>query len=477
MHNSTSIPSYPTRCTTFLDDLAKDIHDSRHLNGNTNGSRANEPGVIPPRALVPLDIIIVGAGLGGLATSIALSRRGHKVRVLEQATALGEVGAGIQIPSNSSRILLDWGLGSFLKGKVVEPENITFRRWEDGSAVGFTKLIPEFQKSFDAPYYVVHRADFHDAMHKLALELGVEVLVSSRVVRYNSEDAAVETANGRKYSGDLVIAADGVKSLARAVIIGTTASPPVPTGFAAYRATVDVEKMKEDPEIAWLLETSALNVWIGEDRHVMTYTIAGGRSFNMVLSHIDHTDMVTWRQENVVQDIRDSFAGWDPCLMKIIHLIDKGLKWPLLSGEVLNRWLDPSGKLLLIGDAAHAMVPYMSQGAAMAVEDGAALGEILSIVEHKSQIHSALSVFERVRMQRTSQMQEASLLNGKIWHFADGPEQRARDASMRAEVEGKQFISSPNQWSDPVTQWWAYGYRAADEVVKAWKESLSAKNL
>ncbi|KAI5207273.1 hypothetical protein E4T38_03374 [Aureobasidium subglaciale] len=445
MHNSTSIPSYPTRCTTFLDDLAKDIHDSRHLNGNTNGSRANEPGVIPPRALVPLDIIIVGAGLGGLATSIALSRRGHKVRVLEQATALGEVGAGIQIPSNSSRILLDWGLGSFLKGKVVEPENITFRRWEDGSAVGFTKLIPEFQKSFDAPYYVVHRADFHDAMHKLALELGVEVLVSSRVVRYNSEDAAVETANGRKYSGDLVIAADGVKSLARAVIIGTTASPPVPTGFAAYRATVDVEKMKEDPEIAWLLETSALNVW--------------------------------FEQENVVQDIRDSFAGWDPCLMKIIHLIDKGLKWPLLSGEVLNRWLDPSGKLLLIGDAAHAMVPYMSQGAAMAVEDGAALGEILSIVEHKSQIHSALSVFERVRMQRTSQMQEASLLNGKIWHFADGPEQRARDASMRAEVEGKQFISSPNQWSDPVTQWWAYGYRAADEVVKAWKESLSAKNL
>ncbi|KAI5241768.1 hypothetical protein E4T42_07892 [Aureobasidium subglaciale] len=445
MHNSTSIPSYPTRCTTFLDDLAKDVHDSRHLNGNTNGSRANEPGVIPPRALVPLDIIIVGAGLGGLATSIALSRRGHKVRVLEQATALGEVGAGIQIPSNSSRILLDWGLGSFLKGKVVEPENITFRRWEDGSAVGFTKLIPEFQKSFDAPYYVVHRADFHDAMHKLALELGVEVLVSSRVVRYNSEDAAVVTANGRKYSGDLVIAADGVKSLARAVIIGTTASPPVPTGFAAYRATVDVEKMKEDPEIAWLLETSALNVW--------------------------------FEQENVVQDIRDSFAGWDPCLMKIIHLIDKGLKWPLLSGEVLNRWLDPSGKLLLIGDAAHAMVPYMSQGAAMAVEDGAALGEILSIVEHKSQIHSALSVFERVRMQRTSQMQEASLLNGKIWHFADGPEQRARDASMRAEVEGKQFISSPNQWSDPVTQWWAYGYRAADEVGKAWKESLSAKNL
>lgn len=153
------------------------------------------------------------------------------------------------------------------------------------------------------------------------------------------------------------------------------------------------------------------------------------------------------------------------------------MKWPLLSGSPVRRWLAPSGKLLIIGDAAHAMVPYMSQGAAMAVEDGAALGEILSVVTDRTEILAALRVFEQVRMLRAGQMQEASLLNGKIWHFADGPEQRARDESMQAEVEGKHYNSSANQWSDPVTQWWAYGYKAGDEVLKAWKRSLSVSTL
>jgi salicylate hydroxylase len=157
-------------------------------------------------------------------------------------------------------------------------------------------------------------------------------------------------------------------------------------------------------------------------------------------------------------------------LVKIIHMIDHALKWPLLSGVPLSSWISRSGKLIMMGDAAHAMVPYMSQGAAMAVEDGAALGEVLNLIEGSDQLPIALEVFEQVRMKRSYQMQEASLLNGKLWHFADGPEQRARDGATRAEVEGKHFISSANQWSDPVTQWWAYGYDAEAEVAKAWRE-------
>lgn len=139
-----------------------------------------------------------------------------------------------------------------------------------------------------------------------------------------------------------------------------------------------------------------------------------------------------------------------------------------MSGAPLPQWA--SGSLLIMGDSAHAMVPYMSQGAAMAVEDGAALGEVLSLVENAGQIPLALEVFEKVRMKRSYQMQEASLINGKLWHFPDGPEQRARDLAMRPEVEGEHFLTSPNQWSDPVTQWWAYGYNAEAEVVKVWKE-------
>jgi len=200
----------------------------------------------------------------------------------------------------------------------------------------------------------------------------------------------------------------------------------------------------------------------------MTYTIANNKSFNMVLSHPEDSDPATWTQINVIEDMKQHFKDWDPRLVKVINMIRTTLKWPLLSGKPLRRWISSSGKLLIVGDAAHAMVPYMSEGAAMAVEDGAALAEILSLIGSPSQISEALMVFQHVRILRTGQMQEASLVNGKLWHFADGPEQRARDVAMKAEVDEKTFEKSPNQWSDPLTASWAYGYDAEMEARRAW---------
>ncbi len=156
-------------------------------------------------------------------------------------------------------------------------------------------------------------------------------------------------------------------------------------------------------------------------------------------------------------------------LTKIIDLIKETVKWPLLSGAHLPTWVSKSQKLVLLGDSAHAMVPYMSQGAAMAVEDGAALAEVLSVIESREQVCDALRIFEKERMKRSGGMQSASLVNGKLWHFPDGPQQEARDRGMRAEVEGKPFLESTNQWSDPVTQVWAYGYDAEKAVRDLWK--------
>ncbi|KAH6669063.1 hypothetical protein B0J14DRAFT_599969 [Halenospora varia] len=452
-------PSHPTRSLQFLETLRE------------HGGEA------PPilQAKVRLQVVVVGAGLGGLACAIALARRGHAVTVLEQAVQLGEVGAGIQIPSNSSRLLLSWGLGPLLESFVVEPAGMTFRRWENGATIGYTKLVPEFRNNFGAPYYVIHRAHFHDALYRRALELGVDVRVDSRVVKYNLEAPSVELFTGKTVKADFIVAADGVKSAARGAVLGGVDAPPKKTGFAAYRGTVEVAKMKDDLEISWLLEKPSLNIWIGEDRHVMTYTIAAGESFNMVLSHVDPSDPATWKPENAINDMRKYFSGWDPRLTKVIGLIEKTIKWPLLSGSPLSGWVAASNKVLIIGDAAHAMVPYMSQGAAMAVEDGAALAAVLSLIETANEIPLALKVFETERMKRAGQMQGASLLNGELWHFADGPEQQLRDEAMRPEVDGKSFSWSANQWSDPVTQWWAYGYDAEKEVETAWKNASAAK--
>ena len=215
----------------------------------------------PKPAALSLNIIIVGAGLGGMATAIALARKGHQATVLEQATQLGEVGAGIQIPPNSSRLLLRWGLGPFLRDRTIEPEGIYFRRWEDGQIIGRTSLIPDFRQKFDAPYYVVHRAHFHDALYKVALQLGVVVKTDHKVVDYDPETPTVTLANGAILRADFVVAADGVRSIAREKVLTFADKPALRTGFAAYRATVDVERMKEDPNISWLLEKPGLNIW------------------------------------------------------------------------------------------------------------------------------------------------------------------------------------------------------------------------
>ncbi|KAF2476791.1 FAD/NAD(P)-binding domain-containing protein [Lindgomyces ingoldianus] len=465
--------SYPSRSLNFLG--RQEVHPfHQKLPRNESDALTDE------QAKVLLDIIIVGAGLGGLATSIALRRRGHKVTVFEKAEKLDEVGAGIQIPPNSSRLLLKWGLGPYLTPKAHEPTAIKMRRWQDGSIIGLTQLVPDFQDLFHAPYFVVHRGNLQLAMYQRALDLGVDVRVNKGVGGYELDGevgtkAGVVLEDGSVHYADLIVAADGVKSEARKVVFGGEDQAPRRTGFAAYRAMVDTEEMRKHPQVSWLLENPGQNLWLGEMRHVMTYTVAGGSAFNMVLSHPEDSDPSTWNQDTAIQEMKQHFAGWDPRLTKIINMIKSTLKWPLLSGEPLSTWLHPSSKLVIIGDAAHAMVPYMSSGAAMAVEDGAALAEILCLITSPQDLPRALKVFERVRILRAGQIQEASLVNGKIWHFADGAEQRARDESMREEVAGRMGEESANQWSDRVTMEWVYGYDAEREVAVAWEDDAREK--
>ncbi|KAF2402274.1 FAD/NAD(P)-binding domain-containing protein [Trichodelitschia bisporula] len=434
-------PTYPTRCLTFL----------RPLHTSTASP--------PTPALTPLRIAISGAGLAGLAAGIALARRGHTVTIFEATPALSEVGAGIQIPPNSARLLARWGVEALFQDQCVLPAGIAFRRWESGDVIGWTDLGEQFKERYGAGYWVIHRAHFHAAMYERAVEFGVEVRTAARVVEYDLEGTGVRLESGEVCGADVVVAADGIKSTARGAILGPEDKPPVLVGFAAYRATVSTDKMRADPDTAWLLDNPSINCWIGDGRHVMSYTIAGGSSFNMVLSHPESTDPSTWRQETALSDMRSHFVGWDPRLTKLISMVTHTLKWPLLTLPApLPRWR--ANHTIIIGDAAHAMLPYMSQGAAMGIEDGAALAVVLNSLTSKDDIPAALARFEDERRARTAQMMQASFINGRIWHFADGPEQRARDEGMRPEVVGEVGEASPNQWSDPLTAGWCFGYDA-----------------
>ncbi|KAL1611908.1 hypothetical protein SLS60_000130 [Paraconiothyrium brasiliense] len=258
-HSGLQETSYPSRSLNFLKRLQGTPQRFDNVPNYTHD--ASSQTALPKEATIKLKTIIAGAGLGGLATAIALRRRGHEVTVFEKATELGEVGAGIQVPPNSRRLLMRWGLGPYLEGKAVEPEAIHLRRWQDGKVISLTKLVPDFEEKFGAPYYVVHRANLQLAMYELALSLGVCVRVNAGVRCYNAEGSGVVLENGEVHHADLIVAADGIRSEARRVVLEERDQPPQQCGYAAYRAMVDVDLMRADPELSWLLDVPGQNLW------------------------------------------------------------------------------------------------------------------------------------------------------------------------------------------------------------------------
>lgn len=265
----TQKPSYPSKSLDFLkitqSSFWNDLSSHRSLlNLNSLPPSCEDSSAVSDdseQSQIILNIIIGGAGLGGLSTAIALRRRGHTVTVFEKAPALNEVGAGIQIPPNSSRILLKLGLGPYLESKTAEPEAIRIRRWNNGSILSTTTLKGDFRKQFGAPYYVVHRAGLQDALYQCARDLGVEVRLGSGILEYEDAGGRVVLENGDAHTADLVIAADGIHSSARKVVLGGFDERPREAGFAAYRAVVDVELMRQDPEVAWLVDSPGQNLW------------------------------------------------------------------------------------------------------------------------------------------------------------------------------------------------------------------------
>lgn len=418
--------------------------------------------------------------------------------MFEQAPAFGEVGAGIQVPPNSTRLFLSWGVGRHIEQYTTEPHTINLRRWKDGTLIGKTVLRPDFRHKYYAPYFVLHRADYHAALLARAKELGVDIQGSSEVESYNFSPAqtsnesvgpvSLTLKNGVIHHADLIIGSDGVKSLARTAILQSHGHPPVPptpTSQSAYRCTIPLRILASNPSTAWVTETPNQNLWIGPERHCMTYAIGGAqnpnRLFNLVLCHPEARPPEQWPTDvdRLKEEVRAHFGGWDPTCAEILDQVlqnpeAKLVKWAISTIAPLPTWTHMNGRMVILGDAAHAMVPFMSQGAAIAVEDAAAVGTALSLIKTKEEISKALRVLEEVRKVRAEGMQQASWLNGDIWHLSDGPVQEARDEGMSMDDGADERGWNSNQWSDKTCQSWTYGYDAVREIEKRWaKEYVS----
>ncbi|CCO31530.1 3-hydroxybenzoate 6-hydroxylase [Rhizoctonia solani AG-1 IB] len=415
----------------------------------------------------PLNIVIVGCGLGGLAAAYCLAKAGHKVTMFEGAPAIGEVGAGIQVTPNVSRLLIRWGLGEQLENIAVRPEGIVFRRWNTGEKVGETKWGGEFEDEHGAPYYHIHRADFHKLLYDITVPL-IDLHLNSYVTSIDPEAPSVTIKNEKVFKCDLIIGADGVKSAIREQVVGHV-DRPVDTGDAAYRAIVSTDHLLADPELRSLVEHPEMTGWMGPGRHIMGYCIRAKKEYNMVLLHPDDGATESWSAEGSGDNMRKDFEGWEPRVDKLLKLVPSTLKWALRDRLPLDTWIHKSNKVVLLGDACHPMLPYRAQGAAMAIEDGSVLGNLFSHLTDASQIPYFLRAYETLRLSRTANTQAQSRLNQKIFHYEDGPEQEARDASMRAAMRG-QTEGSANQWADKAKSKTQFSYDADAAAEEWWRE-------
>jgi salicylate hydroxylase len=370
-----------------------------------------------------MQAIVVGAGIGGLTAALALRAAGLDVAVYEQADGLREVGAGIQLAPNATRLLHRLGLAAPLARVGVKPEAIEHKRWQDGRILLRQPLGETCERTFGAPYYHLYRPDLLAVLAE-ALPAGV-VRLGHRCVAVAQDAGGVTLAfdNGVDARAPVVIGADGIHSTVRALLLGPES--PRFSGSIAYRGLVPAERLQR------LGLPRYSNGWLGPERHFVHYYVgAGGRLMNFV-AIVPARDwrVESWSATGGVADALVEFDGWHPTVRTIIGAADRTHRWALYDREPLETW--SVGRVTLLGDAAHAMLPFMAQGACQAVEDAAVLARCLGGVRPEA-VPAALGQYEAIRKPRVWEVQRASWRNATTYHLPDGESQRERDAAWAA---------------------------------------------
>lgn len=384
-----------------------------------------------------LQIIIVGAGLGGLGAAISLLLIGHRVLVLESASKIAEVGAGIQVLPNSSRVLIQWGLADKLLPHATFPTDCQMLGWKGEllSSMSFVEAAAEYE----APFWDFHRADLHGALLARAKELGAIFRINSRVVDVRCDEPVEDSATvvlhtGDRLVADLVVGADGIFSTCRDALLGRP-DPPTPTGDLAYRLLLNTADMAKDPELAPFLEKPhQVRYWMGPKAHAVNYVLRDGKLFNMVLLVPDDMPANATTLDGNVEEMRELYRGWDPRITKLLNLCQSVQKWKLCFRAGLDTpWSHKSGTFTLLGDSVHATLPYLASGAGMSLEDGATLGFCFSKLKGRSgeEKRMALQVYEACRRQRTESIVQRGNLQQILYHLDDGEERQARDDRFR----------------------------------------------
>ena len=384
-------------------------------------------------------VVIAGGGIGGLAAALACAQRGVPVQLLERAAQLSEVGAGIQIGPNVTRILQAWGLGAALAQVAAFPQQLQARDAQSGQVLGTLTLGARAQATYGAPYATIHRADLQGLLHRAAQSAGVDLLLGQTVQGWRGTEAGlqVNTAQSLSLQASALIGADGVWSAVHQQLLGD--APARFTGHLAYRALV------AQADLPAHLRSDQVTVWMGPRLHVVHYPVRSGQWLNLVaiVHGVKPEQADDWDQAGHTQMLMQAMGEVGKDLHERLASVPAWRQWALHDREPLSASRQMAqGRVALLGDAAHPMRPYLAQGAGMAIEDAQALAQSLST--GSASVVQQLQAYAEQRWARNAQVQARAIRNGRIFHAA-GPVAWGRNLSMR--LMGERLMDVP----------WLYG--------------------
>ena len=356
-----------------------------------------------------MKVLIVGGGIGGITAALCLAQQGHKVEVFEQAPDFTEVGAGIQLSPNCTRVLIHLGLQDALRACAFVPEGTEFRAWRTGRVIARRPLGEDAIQRYGAPYYHIHRGDLLKVLVTAAAsEAAISLHTDARVTNIDQDEAKVHLELQEAVcTGDAAVGADGIHSFVRTALWGE--EDPRFTGNVAWRALVPVERLP-----AGLIRPMS-TAWWGPHKHFVHYYIRGGQLVNCVaVVEKDGWQVESWTEHGNYSELKADFAGWHSDIQTLIDQADRSslFKWALYDRAPMRRW--SNGRVTLLGDACHPTLPFMAQGAAMAIEDAAVLAACLS---GQSDVADRLQRYETLRRERTARIQNGSRRNAKVFHL------------------------------------------------------------
>ncbi|MBG06517.1 MAG: monooxygenase [Rhodospirillaceae bacterium] len=382
-------------------------------------------------------IIIAGAGLGGLTAAGCLLLAGFDVEVYEQAPELGEIGAGVQQSANATHVMRHLGVLDALRDVAYLPPVTEFRLFDSGEVLQVLSLAENHEARHGAPYLQMHRADFHRILAERVMALKADAIhLGATAVGFeeSASHVALLLSDGRRIEGDVLIGADGIKSAVRRQIAGP--ATPDYTGDAAWRLTVPVDRFAAD-----FMEGKS-SIWVGPDKHAVVYFLRGGALLNFVAcTELDEWIEESWTLKRPWRELKADFDGWHEDIHAIIDAADRDecYRWALNVYPALDNW--STSRATLIGDAAHPTLPYLAQGAAMAVEDAAVLTRALG---EASSIDDAFQLYQRNRLERTGRIVREAYENRGLFHLETIEALRAAFAKRDMDRERSDWLYAYN---------------------------------